>query len=439
MSKILKLNESGKEFVISNYKTTIGRKNCDIVLDDTQVSGHHADIILEGNHIYISDMGSTNGTFLNGKKVDSHKNIELKASDNIRVGRLSFQILDQKLELNPHPSITNVELEKSPRIEKEEEMTRTEYAKLNMGTFHYGGNSKDLLKIVFRNMIMSLVTAGLYAPFAKTNIRKYIWSRCYLDGKNFKYTGTGKELFIAYIKVLVLYFAFVFGLEQIKTEDPRSIALLNLLSIAAIVFLYIRSLYGSHRYMMNRTSFRKVNFFMSHKGSGKYTIEMLIGAILCLITLGFYYPVFKCRLDKIVWSNSRYGNYKFRYTAKPKHYYPVILRGLVFSFLTLGLYLPYYVAEMHRMKVAHIKLETASFQSYVTGRGLFLLAIKSFIYNILTLGLASPWIFSMNLKYFAENLEMVGVINTDDLIQAPKIDEGALLDQFMDFFDADGI
>ncbi len=55
---------------IDSSVTTIGRSiESDIQIDNQGVSGNHARIIQEGNKLYAMDAGSTNGTFVNGKKI----------------------------------------------------------------------------------------------------------------------------------------------------------------------------------------------------------------------------------------------------------------------------------------------------------------------------------------------------------------------------------
>lgn len=64
--------------------TKIGRKpTCDIVLNDTGVSGEHAVIKTVGLKSTIQDLGSTNGTFIENKRVKQH---ELKHGETILVG-----------------------------------------------------------------------------------------------------------------------------------------------------------------------------------------------------------------------------------------------------------------------------------------------------------------------------------------------------------------
>jgi len=91
MAKILlKLNGAAvKEIVLNRPQITIGRSpDNDLVLNSSEVSGHHARIIQGGESWIIEDLRSTNGTFLHGWKMIQHK---FKHADTIAIGK--YQLL----------------------------------------------------------------------------------------------------------------------------------------------------------------------------------------------------------------------------------------------------------------------------------------------------------------------------------------------------------
>ncbi len=67
----------------------IGRSpDCDMVLDETTVSGRHARIVKRGEHYELEDLHSTNGTFVAGVKIDIKK---LRNDDRVRFDRFEFR------------------------------------------------------------------------------------------------------------------------------------------------------------------------------------------------------------------------------------------------------------------------------------------------------------------------------------------------------------
>ena len=74
-----------KEIPLAKERTTIGRKpHNDIQIDNLAVSGEHAAIITILNDSFIEDLGSTNGTMVNGKPVKKHF---LQNNDVVEIGK----------------------------------------------------------------------------------------------------------------------------------------------------------------------------------------------------------------------------------------------------------------------------------------------------------------------------------------------------------------
>jgi hypothetical protein len=69
---------------------TLGRSNgADINVDDPFASSAHARIFQRGDYMYVEDMGSTNGTYLNGRQIRSAE--RLKVADKIRIGDTEYR------------------------------------------------------------------------------------------------------------------------------------------------------------------------------------------------------------------------------------------------------------------------------------------------------------------------------------------------------------
>lgn len=80
-----------KDVQLTKDKTTLGRRPYnDIVIDNLAVSGEHAVLQMAGSDVFIEDLNSTNGTYINGKAV---KKQLLSHNDTVEVGKYKIKFL----------------------------------------------------------------------------------------------------------------------------------------------------------------------------------------------------------------------------------------------------------------------------------------------------------------------------------------------------------
>jgi hypothetical protein len=85
---IAKGKTSVKEIPLDGVKTTIGRRaDCGVRIPSALVSRRHCELVQAGGRLMVKDLGSSNGTFVNGSKV---REKELRSGDTLGVGPLTF-------------------------------------------------------------------------------------------------------------------------------------------------------------------------------------------------------------------------------------------------------------------------------------------------------------------------------------------------------------
>ena len=91
---IIKFNNDVTDHIeLKQGDMKIGRKpGCDIFIDNLAVSGEHANIFTIGEDSFIQDLNSTNGTFINNKKITKH---HLKNGDTIVIGKHSLVYMSE--------------------------------------------------------------------------------------------------------------------------------------------------------------------------------------------------------------------------------------------------------------------------------------------------------------------------------------------------------
>lgn len=80
-----------KEVVLNKDRITLGRRpHNDVVIDNLAVSGEHAVLMREGDGYVVQDLGSTNGSYINGKPI---KRAEFKEGDSLDIGKYTLRLL----------------------------------------------------------------------------------------------------------------------------------------------------------------------------------------------------------------------------------------------------------------------------------------------------------------------------------------------------------
>lgn len=97
----------GSELPLHRPRVVIGRAmEADLVFQDDTVSREHAAISFRGGCFVVEDLGSSNGTWVNGENVAVHS---LRHGDRIKLGHLELQVLIEVREPTPRTHVLEVE------------------------------------------------------------------------------------------------------------------------------------------------------------------------------------------------------------------------------------------------------------------------------------------------------------------------------------------
>jgi diguanylate cyclase (GGDEF)-like protein len=91
---IIRGSPQGHRFFITQDEMTVGRDpTADISVSDQSVSRKHAKLNREGGKVRLTDLGSSNGTLVNDKKVESNQSVILAKEDMVKMGNSIFKFL----------------------------------------------------------------------------------------------------------------------------------------------------------------------------------------------------------------------------------------------------------------------------------------------------------------------------------------------------------
>jgi len=147
-----------------------------------------------------------------------------------------------------------------------------------MKPLDFGGSGFEYFKIWIVNILLILITLGVYYPWAKVRNQRYFYANTTLEGRNFEYHATGKQLLMGYIIAMV----FLMVVSIVQNVSPIG-ALGAFLGLSIIIpWVVWRSL----AFSMRMSSFSNVRFRFVGDLKGAYINFMLLPGLLLLCIYG---------------------------------------------------------------------------------------------------------------------------------------------------------
>jgi uncharacterized membrane protein YjgN (DUF898 family) len=330
------------------------------------------------------------------------------------------------------PKISPTPIEPSPDQEKP---SQAEEGGDRSHPLAFYGTGGDLFGIQMVNMLLTIVTLGVYYFWGKVKVRQYILSQTEFEGDRFAYHGTGKELLLGFLKASVLFFIPLILLNIVPDIIGSTVV-----KIIAVILTYLLlilfipyAMVGARRYRLSRTSWRGIRFSLRGK-MWEFMKLFMWGSFLTTITLGLYYPIFETRRYGFLISHSYFGNQNFNFKGTGRELFGPYLLALLLVLPTLGLYWFWFLARKQRYFWEHTSFDTLRFRSTVTGRSLLNLVIGNFILIIITLGVAFPWILVRRVRFACDYLVPEGPLALEKIRQEAQAASatGEALGGFMD-------
>jgi len=147
-----------------------------------------------------------------------------------------------------------------------------------MTALNFEGSGSEYFKIWIVNILLVILTIGLYYPWAKVRNRRYFYGNTTLHGRNFEYHATGKQLFLGYLVAMLLFITYVL----VSKASPVGSLIIPLALLVAIPWLIWRSLMFS----MRMTSFSNVRFGFKGTLGESYLNFFIYPLILFLAIFG---------------------------------------------------------------------------------------------------------------------------------------------------------
>ena len=268
------------------------------------------------------------------------------------------------------------------------------------------------------NLLLSLLTLGVYSFWGKAKVRRYVFGQIEYLGDRFAFHGHGRELFFGWLRALpALGFVFLFpNILPLAWQSKYSLVAAQLSVFAVIMVLWPIARVGAYRYRITRLSWRGIRF--SYRGSAlRYLGVTLAGYLLNGLTFGLYYPFLDQRRERLLTGDTYFGTARFQYSGRGGDLFASWLFALPLTYCTIGLAWPWWTALRQRYVWAHTTAPGIRFRSTATGGGLLRLWTGNFFLIVFTLGLGSSWATLRTLDFWSRHVEVTGAPALDDVRQ----------------------
>ncbi len=176
----------------------------------------------------------------------------------------------------------------------------------------FTGNASDYFGIWIVNILLNIVTFGIYGAWAKVRTNQYMMGHTKVDGHAFKYLAQPLQL----LKGRILAIAFFIGYMVLTSLNPGFVLPIMLVMLFVSPWLINQSM----RFSMRMTSYRNVRFGFDGTYWGSL-LNFVIFPVASMFTLYLALPAALKKIDEYMIGNLRYGDKRFETTLSSGRYF----------------------------------------------------------------------------------------------------------------------
>ncbi|RVU33282.1 DUF898 domain-containing protein [Rheinheimera riviphila] len=338
-------------------------------------------------------------------------------------------------------------------------------SKARSGRINFSGQGGEFFGIWIVNILLSIVTLGIYSAWAKVRTTQYFYGHTKVDGHAFRYLATPMQILKGRL-LAILVFLVVSVLSNL-------FPLFAIFAAVALLFVMPWLLIMGLRFNLRMTSYRNIRF--GFNGSyGEAMLYFMLLPFLSLFTLYLALPYAMKKLDQFVFSNITYGGKSFVVNTETGTYYQAVFMailvtlglaaiGFMLSYaispliegdiktnplLMLPLFAAYFVVftlagavyqaiiRNHLFNSTELP-ELANFKSDVPTGKLFVVSLTNLLAIVCSLGLAYPWTTIRMSRLLAEHTEVTVQPALDLMRDQLAAESSAFAEDAAGLYDAD--
>lgn len=350
--------------------------------------------------------------------------------------------------------------------------------------FEFTGSGGEYFRIWIVNLLLTLVTVGIYGAWAKVRRLRYFYGNTLLAGSSFEYHGEPVKI----LKGRLIAAALILPYYLLQNTYPLWSLLFLVAFLIALPFIIVQS----RRFQMRMTSWRNIRF--AFDGTYGRAAKLYLGlGVLIPLTLGILFPYVMFAKQRFIIGETRFGQSKFEFDAKPGRYYAAYFAAfgwflasviawaalLALLFFVIGLmagvsqqlvsnprailtspsvltavviaaavaYAGFIAVFLVPAAIATARITNEAFshsavdghqlQSNLAAKKLVGLYLTNLLGIVFTLGLFAPWAKVRLMRYQLENTSLIAQGNLDEFIATETANMSAAGEEMGDFLDVD--
>ncbi|TNC99452.1 MAG: hypothetical protein FD121_317 [Gallionellaceae bacterium] len=316
--------------------------------------------------------------------------------------------------------------------------------------FEFTGSGWEFFKIWIVNLLLSILTLGIYSAWAKVRRLQYFYRNTRLADASFEYHGLPMSI----LKGRLIAFGLLLVYYAAAAISPVLVIIVLLLIAAVMPWLIVRSL----RFKLHNSSYRGLRFSFAGSDAAAYTVFLLFPFLTILTLLGLA-PFTHQRIKQYQHSNGQFGDTYFNFDASVGSFYGIYLRllGMVVGLAilagvltVLGLPLMLMLLPVAYLFIAGyyaVRLPNLIWNGTGLGEHTFYsrLEIKPYVWIfftnmlgiILTLGLFVPFAQIRMMRYKIENMGLMAQGDLAEFVAGQSQDANATGEETAEMFDLD--
>lgn len=347
--------------------------------------------------------------------------------------------------------------------------TRTEISREDPHAFEFTGTGSEFFRIWIVNVLLSILTLGIYSAWATVRTRRYFYGNTRVMGSNFEFHASPLTILKGRLVAIAIFATFI-GLGSV---NPALQAIMfPVLALAAPFFIVRARMFNAAN-----SSWRNIRFGFERNYGTAYGVYLLM-PLLIPLTLGLIYPYIAYARNRFLVDNSLFGRHHFQFRGTGGGFYQRLIGVFFLGVLAFFGFAAFVMVLMNTVdwssasegelsgaasvaiKVITVTFYVALFILGVIGRTVILnyvwcnvwirngcfssqlgvgrmvwITLSNVLLIVCTLGLFTPWARTRMARYRAACTSVdIDEASVGDLTAAEQQDASALGDEAIDIF-----